>query len=482
MQVDDFRFLLDTNRISLRQIIMNADINHNNLTITYDSLIKALKNVLASKEVIDQIIGFISSQFNNVDTILIADIFKLIDKRSSFVFVIPSYNNIHNYLINLDSVRTQVYDSYLFRIIYIDDLSEDGTKEKVATYIKDYSMENQVQILQPKIRQRQGVARYTAFHKCFDDEIVLNLDGDDWLSDQLVLQKLHNHYNTNNLLAAYGSYYFYDETCIDVGQKMDYPYKNKLECRRQYPKDIIDRKDFRNYPWICGHLRSGYAKLFKSIEVKHYIGPDGFFFKIASDQSDMFPVLEQAFNRHLNICQPTYIYNKVNSVQYNTSYYNINQVENVDYKIYREDATRIIKARYIYPTINWDKTLMADHFAISNQIKDIDQNSEANYIFINTDVNNCDINLLSSILKSQPAIIYTEIETIKSDNYIPKGSLLALGDVYYEIRTIDPASLSLNTTKYASLASGLYNKQKLLDLYQITNDIKEVALHPIKFI
>ena len=55
-----------------------------------------------------------------------------------FVFIITSYNNAAYYKKNIDSVLTQAY-SGPFRVIYVDDHSEDKTGDLVESYVKSLS-------------------------------------------------------------------------------------------------------------------------------------------------------------------------------------------------------------------------------------------------------------------------------------------------------------------------------------------------------
>src|SRR5438105_4834711 len=56
------------------------------------------------------------------------------DTKKLIVVVVPSYNNAEWYQNNLSSIFMQEYDNY--RVIYLDDASEDGTADLVEEYIK----------------------------------------------------------------------------------------------------------------------------------------------------------------------------------------------------------------------------------------------------------------------------------------------------------------------------------------------------------
>jgi glycosyltransferase involved in cell wall biosynthesis/GR25 family glycosyltransferase involved in LPS biosynthesis len=351
--IAQFKKLLDMKRVSLRQIF--SEYSSGNMMICRNSLHNAIgriKNFNESDMTFAQkLVGQIYDIFvrKDRDMMNIMDLFGCLEEKKNFVLIVPSYNNINNYQINLESIRRQIYPHHQMRVIYVNDCSDDGTDQAVRQYITNNQMEDQITYIDMSTRQRQGMARFLAFHKCFDDEICLNLDGDDWLYDEFVLDNMDKHFTENDILVSYGSYYVYDENNVSMGQMMGMPYNNKLLNMRQYPDEVKMKKTFRHYDWICGHLRSGYAKLFKSIELKHYIGPDNNFLRMSSDFGEMYPVLEMSQNRNLNIMKPTVVYNKYNSKQFETSYYNMDNRDNVENKKYREQVVRMIRSRPYYP-------------------------------------------------------------------------------------------------------------------------------------
>ena len=86
----------------------------------------------------------------------------------------------------------------------------------------------------------------------------------------------------------------------------------------------------------------------------------------------------------------------------------MNNPNNIENKIYREKADALIKSRYIYPTINWNKSLIYNN-------DNYDQ-----YLMIDCDIDYNIINNYVKILDSKPAIIYANVQIVNKDNYIPK--------------------------------------------------------------
>src|SRR3989304_2120498 len=55
-------------------------------------------------------------------------------KEKHFVVIVPSYNNKDWYQKNLDSIFMQKYTNY--HVVYIDDVSTDGTGDLVEKYVQ----------------------------------------------------------------------------------------------------------------------------------------------------------------------------------------------------------------------------------------------------------------------------------------------------------------------------------------------------------
>jgi glycosyltransferase involved in cell wall biosynthesis len=215
-----------------------------------------------------------------------------------FVIVIPSYNNSQWYEKNLISVFNQDYEK--FRIMYTDDCSPDGTGELVEKYLTDNGLLGKVELT--RNTERKGAMRnlYDMIHRCEDDEIIVTLDGDDWLAHSGVLQKLDSVYSDPNCWMTYGQYRSWPD--------------NGIGCSKQIPVPVIETNSFRRAPWSSSHLRTYYAWLFKKIKEEDFIGTDGKFFAMAWDLAKMFPMLEMAGHRAKFISEVLYIYNVANPI------------------------------------------------------------------------------------------------------------------------------------------------------------------------
>jgi hypothetical protein len=211
------------------------------------------------------------------------------------VIIIASYNNKDWYKLNLDSVFRQNYTNY--RIIYIDDASTDKTGDLVEKHIKEKHQENRVTLIKNKKNLKALANIYSAIHEFSkDNEIVVVIDGDDWLAHDHVFALLNKVYQDPNVWMTYGQFLWCPE--------------GDLGFCSPFPQNIIDSRDFRNYTWVSSHLRTFYSGLFKKIKFEDLTDKDGFF-PVTCDLAIMFPMLEMASPRICFIPDVLYVYNRM---------------------------------------------------------------------------------------------------------------------------------------------------------------------------
>lgn len=214
------------------------------------------------------------------------------ENEQHFVVVIPSYNNKNWYERNLDSVRTQNYPH--FRIVYIDDASTDGTAQLVRNYIAKYQLEDKMTLIQNRMRGGALSNVYKGVWLCAADEIVVNLDGDDWLKDENVLTHLSQIYSDPDVWVTYGQFEYYP--CNSPG------------WAAEVAPEIIEHNAFRDYRWTTTALRTFYAGLFHLIRIDDLLY-NGAFFPMAGDLAYMWPILEMAGFHSRFIPDVLYVYN-----------------------------------------------------------------------------------------------------------------------------------------------------------------------------
>ncbi len=218
------------------------------------------------------------------------------DAEKPFVIIVPSYNNASWYKENLDSIFGQHYTNY--RIIYIDDHSPDNTGNLVEQYLKERHLEHKCLLIKNKERRHAMANRYTAIHLCEPSEIVVNVDGDDWLNSPDVLSFLNRIYQNPSIWMTYGQY-------------IQYP-SNKLGTCQKVPKFVIRHNNFRKHGFIPTALYSFYAGLFHKIKQEDLMYEGKFL--VMAHSAYMFPIIEMAAKHFIYIPRPFYVYNRANPI------------------------------------------------------------------------------------------------------------------------------------------------------------------------
>lgn len=214
------------------------------------------------------------------------------------VVIIPSYNNEQWCERNLLSVLSQCYENY--RVIYINDCSTDRTGELVATYVNNHPQGWRVTILNNSKRCGALSNLFHAIHSCLDAEVIVTVDGDDWLAFDGVLSLLNSVYADGTVWMTYG-------------ELRTWPNGTRGEGRA-ISADIIEVNAYRYSHWMTSHLRTFYAGLFKKIQ-KEDLLYEGSFFEGAWDLAIMFPMLEMAGVHSRYIADILYELNLANPIR-----------------------------------------------------------------------------------------------------------------------------------------------------------------------
>ena len=233
-------------------------------------------------------------------------------KNKQFVFIIPSYNNADYYKKNLDSVINQTYKNW--KIIYVDDCSTDNTHNLVNEYIKENNLKDKFMLIKNKTNMKQAYSRYQCYKYCNDNDIICFLDGDDWLYDNFVLDKLNKEYNSD-IMITYGSYCKYENNKL-----------GSLIKANKYRDKIITFGSYRNSKgWYGIPLRTGYAKIYKQMPEKYMYDNDGNWMSACTDVAEFLWAIERSLKKFKVIEYPTYVYNIDASKRFKNSMYNLSK-------------------------------------------------------------------------------------------------------------------------------------------------------------
>ena len=217
---------------------------------------------------------------------------------SHFKIIVPFYN-VEKWIEKcIKSIKLQSYSDY--ECILVDDMSTDNSADIARQLIGD---DNKFKLIINKQKKYALENIYNSINesKSNPEDIIITVDGDDFLSKKNVLNKLSKIYNEYGCLMTYGSY-------------MEYPSMKKGPFCQQIPDNIIKSNSYRESTWLSSHLRTFKRSLWDSIDVSDLKDEEGRFYRMTWDMAFMFPMLEMAGPHAIHIPEILYIYNRENPI------------------------------------------------------------------------------------------------------------------------------------------------------------------------
>ncbi len=230
--------------------------------------------------------------------------------NNKFKIVIPSYNNNNWVEVNVESILEQSYQNY--EVLYIDDCSTDDTRAMVEEMV---SANSKWKIVTNKKNMKRGynispINPNLINFMTDDEDILVFVDGDDWLANSEVLSNLNNFYNKNDCWMSYGGYVNYPEITIE-GHKDQYPSTQNTQYSEEVHSKVLYRKDW----WRASHLRTFKWWLYKKIkdEDLRYSKTNKYYFH-AEDLATSYPCLEMCGVKKIGVHNfITYLFNNTQS-------------------------------------------------------------------------------------------------------------------------------------------------------------------------
>jgi glycosyltransferase involved in cell wall biosynthesis len=207
---------------------------------------------------------------------------------------------IERCLLSIMSQRFKNFTCYI-----TDDLSTDDTKEIVKKTIQGDSrfilVENTTKMYQPgnynQIINGKSIP---------DEEICVEVDGDDWLPNSIVFDIINDIYKDNKVWMTSGSFKYHDG-------------------RQGFAKPPSSFTNIRKQTFTLSHLRTWKSWLWKKIKEEDLKDENGNYWSVAGDLSFMFPMLEMSGEEHYRFLPNiNYIYNESNPI--NDHKVNLNNV------------------------------------------------------------------------------------------------------------------------------------------------------------
>lgn len=133
---------------------------------------------------------------------------------------------------------------------------------------------------------------------CDDEDILVLIDADDWLTHRYVFTIIQSYYDRNpDLLVTHGSW-------------ISYPSMSEQHNNGSYSEEDFS-KGIRKVDWRASHVRTMKYKVWRNIKDEDLRGPDGQYFRVSWDLAMMWPAIEMAGkSRVAYIPEILYVYNE----------------------------------------------------------------------------------------------------------------------------------------------------------------------------
>jgi len=214
-----------------------------------------------------------------------------------YIFVVPVRNGEEWITKCLQSIVTQQrtgWDSAV-KVVVVDDASTDQTWEKIQNFVAEYPDATEFQTIRNADRKGALCNTVEAIRISGSDpeDVILAVDGDDWLAHVHVLQRVQQEYLKGAWL-TYGSWMDTNGTLSGMGA---------------YRSSVVASNTFRDVSWAATHLRTFKRHLFDKIEEADLKDAAGQWFMIGGDVAQMIPMLEMAGERATYISDVLLTYN-----------------------------------------------------------------------------------------------------------------------------------------------------------------------------
>lgn len=207
------------------------------------------------------------------------------------IIIVSCFWNAENYIEKcINSVKSQTIQD--FKMFLIDDKSSDNTVDIINRLIKDDSRFNLVVNNEKKYKLKNIDELLMDEDLINDEDVIVELDGDDWFYNETVLETINQKYiNNKNLWITNGSFIYSDGR---------FGFSSKVN-----PKTV--RKD----TFTFSHLRTWKAHLWRQINEEDFLDENGEYFRSAPDVAYSLPMVEMAGTKHYEfIPNILYVYNE----------------------------------------------------------------------------------------------------------------------------------------------------------------------------
>jgi glycosyltransferase involved in cell wall biosynthesis len=201
--------------------------------------------------------------------------------------IVSTFWNSEKYVADcIKSIKNQYYTEFV--VYMVDDVSTDNSYEVALEAIDGDERFTLIRNTEKKYKTKNFIDVINNNQDIDWDDVIIEIDGDDQLSDNFVLGLINKIYTNENIWIC--------------GSK----WMDKNGVVGNYGKFNADKARIKS--WNFSHMRTYRAFLFRMIKEEHLMY-EGEYFKAGCDIGAGIPMLEMAGNEHFYyLDQVTYIY------------------------------------------------------------------------------------------------------------------------------------------------------------------------------
>lgn len=207
--------------------------------------------------------------------------------------IITTFYNVENYIERcIGSLMGQNYTDFMCYLI--DDMSTDTSVEKIKDMIKDDNRFKLIINSEKKYKTLNYIEVLNYDSEINDEDIVIELDGDDWLPNSSVLKRVKNVYDDQKVWITNGSFMY---SSGQIG----------------FSSEQFDFENLRKNRFTASHLRTWKVFLWRNIKDIDHKNSKGEYWKVNADLAYMLPMLEMAGHENYKFMSDiNLIYNEIN--------------------------------------------------------------------------------------------------------------------------------------------------------------------------
>jgi glycosyltransferase involved in cell wall biosynthesis len=210
--------------------------------------------------------------------------------------ILTGFYNAEKYIErSILSIMGQTYKDFTCYITH--DMSTDSSVQKIKDLIKNDKRFILIDEYDKKLYQAGNFNRTIRNNpNISDDELLIEVDGDDWLPDSKVFERINNVYEDPNVWIANGSF----------------KYSNG-QPGFSSPQTNFD--NLRQNRFTASHIRTWRAFLWRNIKEEDLRDENGNYWQWSGDLCFMYPMLEMSGSEHYRFMpEINYVYNGENPI------------------------------------------------------------------------------------------------------------------------------------------------------------------------